>query len=167
MTNLVVLPITMANAPQTVELIERGYELSNYKSKPFDPVHVRRGLDDAIRLGHSILLMVYHDSDMHTPIGFVRARVDRVMFYDAPAIGSCTFFVDPARNKKGAAIALMEAFEQHAKQVNAEYVDVQITAGIKVAHTVALLDKLGYTALGGNFRKALDGDSVWVQQHKK
>lgn len=164
---LVIQPITMANAEHCVNLTRAGYELSGYKSKPFDADHVRQGLHFQIRVGNSIMLMVYHDSDMQNALGFVRARVERVMFYNAPAIGQCTFFVDPERNRKGAAVALMQALEAKAIEAGVEYVDVQITAGIKVAHTVALLKRMGYTALGGNFRRELTEGTAWVAQHKK
>lgn len=89
------------------------------------------------------------------PIGFLFAVVNRFFFSDALTAGAMAWFV--AREHRGglAAVKLLHAYRNWARNRKAAQIQIFVTTGSNLARTDRLMRRLGFRQSGGNYAMSI------------
>lgn len=141
-----------ADIPETVDLARRFVEESAFSR--FDFSHEKMAANLSLAITHpnrAFCHVVEHDGKL---VGALVGYISEFFFGRDLIASDSGWFILPEYRGSRSAIRLLKNFEKWAKANGAAEVAMGISTDVAPEKTGALLQKLGYRPVGGNFKKA-------------
>jgi N-acetylglutamate synthase-like GNAT family acetyltransferase len=147
----------MADVDHLLALGRQAHAESRFARMPFAQEKLRSNLQGLLTLQkerqtHCFFLMENSQGDV---IGGLIGALEEFFFTDARSANSILLWVDPAWRGTPAAVRLIGAFHDWARQRQAQELCILVSSGITIKRTDRFLRRLGFEQTGGNYRLPL------------
>ena len=142
-----------ADIPETVELARKFVEESAFSRFQFSHEKMAANLSMAITHPHMAFChVVEHDGRL---VGALVGYINEFFFGHDLIASDSGWFILPEYRGSRSAVKLLKNFEAWAKANGAKEVAMGISTDVSPEKTGALLQKLGYVHVGGNYKRAI------------
>jgi len=142
-----------ADIPETVELARKFVEESAFSRFQFSPEKMAANLSMAVTHPHIAFCHVVEHEDRL--VGALVGYINEFFFGPDLIASDSGWFILPEYRGSRSAVKLLKNFQAWAKANGAKEVAMGISTDVMPEKTGALLQKLGYVPVGGNFKKAV------------
>ena len=151
MTNIRTYPIVPADFVEVIELGRDMHQENVYRQFDFSPVKCAALLHACVTnpTTHFARIAV---TDADEIIGILLGEISEHYFGTDLIASDYLWYVAPAHRGSKAGLMLLNEFQEWAKARDAVEVYMGISSGLHAAKTGALLEKLGYDLVGGNYK---------------
>ena len=142
-----------ADIPETVELARKFVEESAFSRFQFS--HEKMAANLAMSVTHpdrAFCHVVEHDGKL---VGALVGYISEFFFGPDLIASDSGWFILPEYRGSRSAVRLLKNFEKWGKANGAKEIAMGISTDVMPEKTGALLQKLGYVPVGGNFKKAV------------
>ena len=150
-----VRPIATTDIEALVGLARLNLQESRFNGLPFIEDKVRANLIQMASLPRSdhFVCGAFNSADVLT--GYLVGSIESYFFCDHRVATSVFFFVDPAERGGFAALKLILAFREWAKNREASELYIGIAGGVLMERSGRFLQRIGMRFTGGNY-------SIWL-----
>jgi len=145
-----VRPIEPDDLPKVIDLGRQMHQESVYRHFNFDPSKFGRLLYHYVTNPNSCFAHVGTGKD--TLSGVFLGSIDEHYFGTDLIASDTLWYVSPQSRGSRVALQLLWAFEKWAKNANVAEIYVGVSSGLSADKTGTMLQKLGYDAVGGNYK---------------
>lgn len=156
---MIIRPPKFRELPLVVEMGRMMHAEGEFKFVPFDEDWSYFQARDALEKyhdGEAKIIAIAEHSDK-TICGFLIGALAPYIFSPARYASDLAVFVVPEKRGTSAAVRMIKAFEDWAKMHNAVEFSFGVSTGVQIEKTHAFYNKLGYTHVGGVFKKKNTG----------
>jgi GNAT superfamily N-acetyltransferase len=142
-----------ADIPETVELARKFVAESAFSRFQFSPEKMAVNLSLAITHPHiAFCHVVEHDEKL---VGALLGYISEFFFGSDLIASDSGWFILPEYRGSRSAVRLLKNFQAWAKANGAKEVAMGVSTDVNPEKTGALLQKLGYKHVGGNYKLAI------------
>lgn len=142
-----------ADIPETVELARKFVEESAFSRFQFSPEKMASNLSLAVTHPHvAFCQVVEHDGRL---VGALVGYISEFFFGHDLIASDSGWFILPEYRGSRSAVKLLKNFQTWAKANGAKEVAMGVSTDVTPEKTGALLQKLGYKHVGGNYKLAV------------
>jgi N-acetylglutamate synthase-like GNAT family acetyltransferase len=158
------MKLRFARIEDVEHLVELGRQIhaeSRFAQMPYAQEKLRGNLRGLLKLQderqtHCFILAENSEGEV---IGILIGALEEFFFSDAKSANSILLWVDPAYRGSPAALRLIGAFHDWARQRRAQEVCILVLSGVSIGKTDRFLRRLGFVQTGGNYRMPLLQDA--------
>lgn len=151
MTNIRTYPIVPADFVEVIELGRDMHQESVYRQFDFSPAKYAMLLHMCISdpTTHFARIAVTGTDEI---IGVLLGEISEHYFGTDLIASDYLWYVAPAHRGSKAGVMLLKEYQEWAKDRDAVAIYMGISSGLRPEKTGALLEKLGYDLVGGNYK---------------
>lgn len=147
---------TMSDVPVFVELGQRFWEMTRFKSYDFNPQRLAANLTALVQDTRGTHCFFVAEDSGGVPVGALVGCVERHFFSDQLVANVIHYDVLPEKRMGGAGLKLLTTFRRWAENRGAHELCAGVNSGTDLEKMDRFLRKLGFQMTGGNYSLRLD-----------
>jgi GNAT superfamily N-acetyltransferase len=149
----------MTDLPAMVEIASRMHALTRFKSFPFSAQRTTNSIAALIQTDKGKYAAFVAENSEGKVVGALIGVMEQHIFSESYVASIMHIDVLPESRMGGYGVRLIKAFEQWARNRNAFEICFGVNSGSDI-ELQALIERLGYTLVGGNFAMQNEASSV-------